>query len=199
MHATLFSGSGSGNTDLGTLGGTGSRANSINSSGQIVGDSATTGNLATHGFVYTGGVMFDLNSVTSNATNIAIGDTEWGQRINDWGQIVGVGTVTGHGFGAIRLDPVDPINSSSGGGTIINTKMIGGMNYNKILPATNPGNLGTTASFLGGTAGSSGVGQFGSNRDVTIQFIPPNPVLPMSDIVSVSGTARRYLRAATGL
>ncbi len=46
QHATLFSGTGSGNTDLGTLGGTDSGAYGINASGQIVGWATTSGNSA---------------------------------------------------------------------------------------------------------------------------------------------------------
>jgi probable HAF family extracellular repeat protein len=48
--------------NLGTLGGTQSYAYSIDSSGDVVGYSWTPDEV-THGFLYSGGVMLDLNSL----------------------------------------------------------------------------------------------------------------------------------------
>jgi probable HAF family extracellular repeat protein len=49
--------------DLGTLGGTYSPAEGINSGSQIVGSSTLMGDTAVHAFLYTGGTMEDLNNV----------------------------------------------------------------------------------------------------------------------------------------
>jgi probable HAF family extracellular repeat protein len=50
-------------TDLGTLGGSWSRATAINDKGQVVGEAATTGDLASHAFLYSKGTMIDLTQV----------------------------------------------------------------------------------------------------------------------------------------
>ena len=67
-------------TNLGTLGGTYSQADWINSSAQIVGDSYTSTG-ADHAFLYSGGSMEDLGALggTGSVAN-------W---INNSGQIVG--------------------------------------------------------------------------------------------------------------
>lgn len=61
-------------TDLGTLGGSYSQAFAINASGQIVGVAGTPSGSG-HAFLYSGGVMFDLNlpgtSGTARAINVA--------------------------------------------------------------------------------------------------------------------------------
>jgi probable HAF family extracellular repeat protein len=66
-------------TDLGTLGGSYSEAFGINASGQVVGDAATSTG-SSHAFLYSGGVMFDLNLPGTSAT---------ARAINASGQIVG--------------------------------------------------------------------------------------------------------------
>ena len=67
-------------TDLGTLGGTMSKANAINAAGQAVGESATSGG-AVHAFLYNGGKMRDLGTL-GNGNSCANG-------INAAGQMVG--------------------------------------------------------------------------------------------------------------
>jgi probable HAF family extracellular repeat protein len=55
--------------DLGTLGGTNSSATAINSSGQVVGGANTAGNVAGHAFLFSGGAMYDLNTLIPAGTD----------------------------------------------------------------------------------------------------------------------------------
>lgn len=84
--------------DLGTLDGTGSSyANGINDLGQIVGESSIGNSGA--GFIYSNGVMTDLNSLISPALGLKI-DTAW--AINNSSQILVAGeTGTGAEFVAL--------------------------------------------------------------------------------------------------
>jgi probable HAF family extracellular repeat protein len=84
-HAFLYSG---GMVDIGTLGGQNSSAHDINDSGQIVGYAKTTGNTATHAFLYSGGTMHDLGTIGGWYSN-AYG-------INASGQVVGESNITGN-------------------------------------------------------------------------------------------------------
>jgi probable HAF family extracellular repeat protein len=81
-------------TDLGTLGGTYSRATSINDSGQVVGNSniaGDPGNNIHHAFLYSNGTMIDLgtmggtNSYANSINNLkqVVGVTDWGATIWD--------------------------------------------------------------------------------------------------------------------
>jgi len=90
-------------TTLGTFGGTSASAYGINSAGDVVGFSYTTGNASEDAFVYIGGVMYDLNSVLDGSgagwsLTDAVG-------INDSGQIVGDGMIGGQ-FHIFLLNPV---------------------------------------------------------------------------------------------
>jgi probable HAF family extracellular repeat protein len=87
--------------DLGTLGGSQSYAYGLNGTGTVVGTSWNTGNLAMHGFLYTGGVMIDLNQLLPLNSGWTI-DAAYG--INDSGAIVGTGTLNGQSY-AIELVP----------------------------------------------------------------------------------------------
>src|SRR5258708_5486664 len=58
-------------TDLGTLGGTYSSANAINSGGIVVGGANLTGDTAGHAFSYSGGVMTDLGTLGGNQSSAA--------------------------------------------------------------------------------------------------------------------------------
>ncbi|GAT31488.1 PEP-CTERM protein-sorting domain-containing protein [Terrimicrobium sacchariphilum] len=87
-HATLFSGTGSGNTDLGTLGGTYSAAHGINASGQIMGYAVTSDDVS-HATLFSGTGSGNIDLGTLGGTyNDAYG-------INASGQIVGRSTTSG--------------------------------------------------------------------------------------------------------
>jgi probable HAF family extracellular repeat protein len=80
-------------SDLGTLGGTDSTANSINDRGAVVGFSETANDAATHAFVYSQGRMTDLGTLGGQDSVAA--------AINDQGAIVGASltsTSAPHGF-----------------------------------------------------------------------------------------------------
>jgi probable HAF family extracellular repeat protein len=112
-HAFLYNGSTM--VDLGTLGGPESRALAINSDGTIVGYSDTfwpsgypgnpTSSSARGAFVYTNGVLQDLNEVTDLSNSpFSILNEAW--AINDSGQIVGVGQTSGGQQRAFLLTPI---------------------------------------------------------------------------------------------
>lgn len=93
---TVTVGSGSQpSVDLGTLGGTSSKAVSINTSGMVVGESTTPGNTTTHAFAWTqAGGMVDLGTLGGTVSGAA--------AINDNGMVVGFsgtpGSTAGHAF-----------------------------------------------------------------------------------------------------
>jgi len=68
--------------DLGTLGGSGSQAYALNSLGQVAGISDVPGNATQHAFLYSGGRMIDLGTLSGRSISCAYG-------INDSGQVVG--------------------------------------------------------------------------------------------------------------
>jgi len=92
-HATLWSGSTP--YDLGTLGGSLSIANHINTSyGDTVGLSRLTGNTLTHAFrkpLYSG--MQDLGSLINNGNSVAYGITEEGLVVGQSDTLVSIGLV----------------------------------------------------------------------------------------------------------
>jgi probable HAF family extracellular repeat protein len=115
QHAFSYT-PGSGITDLLTLGGDRSYANAINSAGLIVGDSELVpGQQAHHAFSFLSGTMVDLNSAIS-------GSSGWellaATGVNDLGQIVGYGTISGE-IHAFMLTPVpEPAACAAIGGML---------------------------------------------------------------------------------
>jgi probable HAF family extracellular repeat protein len=89
-------------TDIGTLGGTFSNAFGINTAGQIVGSATTADDAALHAFLYTGGVMSDLNNMIGSAPSWKINSAS---AINNSGQIVANAIFTDGSSHAVRLDP----------------------------------------------------------------------------------------------
>jgi probable HAF family extracellular repeat protein len=92
--------------DLGTLGGSSSWAKGINSRGQVVGYSDTTGGLAQHGMLWSDGALIDLNSFV----DAAAASDGWvltnAYAINDDGLITGVVTYADGDYHAFLLTPV---------------------------------------------------------------------------------------------
>jgi probable HAF family extracellular repeat protein len=90
--------------DLGTLGGDFSFALGINASGQVVGYSYLPGNLTYHAFLYSGGVMYDLNDLIPAGSSLELLTAS---GINDAGQIAASrGKIFGGKFSAVLLTPI---------------------------------------------------------------------------------------------
>ena len=88
-------------TDLGTLGGTYSDGKGINALGQVVGTSNISGDADYHAFLYSDGLMYDLNDLLSPGIGTTLTDAH---GINDSGQIVANGN-NGHAY-LLTPDPV---------------------------------------------------------------------------------------------
>ena len=102
-HAFLYNGM---MHDLGTLGqGTFSEALGINASGQVVGYSNTASNAINHGFIYSNGVMNDLNGLIDPTSGWTIVEAT---AINGRGQIAGFGLDSSGITHALLLTPASP-------------------------------------------------------------------------------------------
>ena len=98
--------------DLGTLSGDYSGGEDVNASGQVVGLSTypgSTGQYDTHAFLYSGGVMTDLNSLIPQDSGIIL--TE-GLAISNSGYILATGSVGGASHTILlTLGAVPPVNT----------------------------------------------------------------------------------------
>ena len=83
-------------TDLGTLGGTLSRAFDINPKGQVVGMSLVT-EVLVRAFLWDDGVMIDLGSLAGSGTSAF--SNSWAHAINPAGEVVGESQFQPEGFG----------------------------------------------------------------------------------------------------
>jgi probable HAF family extracellular repeat protein len=156
----------------------------INASGQVVGWSTTAVAYANHAFLYSNGVMIDLNSLLP-----ANSDWElvYAQAINDSGQIVGLAIVNGsqyHGFlltQAPNLTSLSPSSAAAGGaaftltvaganfipgvtvgwnGTALETSYVSGTQLTASVPASEIAITGTASVTVTTTAGTTGAATF---------------------------------------
>jgi probable HAF family extracellular repeat protein len=115
-HAFLYTGSGW--TDLGTLGGSGSWATGINASGQVVGYSDAISPRTPAAFLYSNGAMTNLGALGCSGTTCY----SYAYGINDSGEVVGVSSsfapfAPAHAFlysGGIMLDLNSLLPANSG-------------------------------------------------------------------------------------
>jgi probable HAF family extracellular repeat protein len=110
-HAFLWDSS-SGMTDLGSLGGQAS-AKAINNAGEVVGGSQDQTLLETRAFIYSGGLMTDLNTLIPPGSGLFLEDAT---GINDAGQIVGIGLTPDQSEHAFLLTPDAGSSPRSGAG-----------------------------------------------------------------------------------
>ena len=89
-------------SDLGTLGGSQSRAWAVNDSGQVVGYSYLIRNTTYHAFLYEGNSMVDLNTLLSPGSGWVL---NYATGINDSGQVAGYGSINGNTH-AFLLTPI---------------------------------------------------------------------------------------------
>ena len=98
----------------------------INELDQVVGTSFLAGDAITHGFLYSEGVMYDLNDLIisgSGVTNIDIGAYEYqtGNPINDLGQIAANGIIGGQQHALLLTPTPEPASAALllGGGALL--------------------------------------------------------------------------------
>ena len=124
---TVSGGASGAMTDLGTLGGTQSFGNGLNASGQVAGESFTTGDAATHAFLWkpttpggASGTMYDLGTLG--------GTNSYGYGINASGQVTGASDKTGDSKTHTFLWKPSTPNGTSG--TMYNLGSLGGTESN---------------------------------------------------------------------
>jgi probable HAF family extracellular repeat protein len=130
--AFLYSGGGDGTfTNLGTLGGNLSQAFGVNNRGEVVGQSQTGDSTAPlHAFLYSGGTMYDLNNLVTNAPGWTLTSA---QGINDLGQITGTATDPHGNARAFLLTPLTTRptihGTFSSGVSVLNIQAQAGLTY----------------------------------------------------------------------
>jgi probable HAF family extracellular repeat protein len=121
-HAFLYvgtPGNGGAMADLGTLGGANSYAYGVNDSGQVVGESQTSGSTTPHAFLFSappgnGGSMIDLGT---------LGLESYARGINDSSQIAGYSFIGGVGYRAFLYT-----GAPGSGGAMQDLGTLGGKN-----------------------------------------------------------------------
>lgn len=175
-RATLFSGTGSNNTDLGTFGGS-SYASGINNSGQIIGY-AFDGTGILHATFYSG--------VGSNNTDLGTlgGSYSWAYGINDVGQMVGYSwnsggqshatLFSGTGSGNTDLGTLGGSSSyaygiNDAGQTVGYSTTSGGLSHATLFSITdgNNTNLGTLGGSSSIAYGINDIGQIVGNSYIS--------------------------------
>jgi probable HAF family extracellular repeat protein len=97
-------------SEIGTLGGTSSVANSVNNAGQVAGYSTLAGNAVNHAFLYSNGVLTDIGTIG--------GTGAFGQSINNSGQVAGYSNIAGDSaFHAFLFTSGAPSDVGTLGGT----------------------------------------------------------------------------------
>ena len=133
-------------TDLGSLGGPSSSsiATAINSSGQVVGESAPSPNAPSHAFLYQNGHMTDLGTLGGTQSGAA--------AINDQGQVVGTA----------GLDPANTIQHAFlySAGKMVDLGTLPGMSGSEAVGINNSGTV------VGDSQGRLVIWQNGSILDV---------------------------------
>jgi probable HAF family extracellular repeat protein len=190
-------------TDLGTLpGGYQSYAYGINAGGQVVGTSIPADGYQ-HAFLYSGGVMTDLNSALPANSGIVL---ETASAINASGQIVAVGATGGatHAFlysGGIITDlltlPGDNASASTAinaSGQAVGYSFVNGLPSHAFLYSggslTDLGTLGASSAEAFGINGSGQIVGFSTTDDanhITRAFLYSGGV--MNDLGTLGGLA----------
>jgi probable HAF family extracellular repeat protein len=155
--------------DLGTLGGTNSDAEAVNSSGQVTGSSWLQGDNVRHAFLYDGTTMRDLGTLG--------GPTSVGVGINASGNVVGYGDVlsgASHGFlySGGGMSDLTAARGDSGsasaindGDVIVGENVIGNSSDAFVVDDTGFHDLGTGNAFAVNSNGVIlGVGVGGGGR-----------------------------------
>ena len=134
-------------TDLGTLGGTTSTGYGLNDSGQVVGSATTAGNVATHAFLYSQGIVTDLGTLG--------GTTSVAYAISSSGQVVGYASVSGGANHAATWTGATATDLGTNGGTEQNARGINGLGQIVGVVGSQSGYCRGTPTYWAGTTAIS--------------------------------------------